>query len=167
LGLGSAFKYHATKVQQRVRIEELVVLLSSGDVDVRLKAVKALSGMRSVALEPAVPALLGALSDEHPDIRVLAVTTLYEAGSFGKPEDALVTTLVEYLDNQVPEARINAVRALAQLGCHAEPAIPAFTAALRHEDANMRAAAQYALGKIEASVYAAQQAAQKRQANCN
>ncbi len=152
LGLGGVFKYHSTKVQQRVRVEELVVLLSNGDVDVRLRAAKALSCMRPAALQPAVPALLGALSDEHAGIRVLAVTVLWRAGSFGKPEDAAVTTLMEYLDNQVPEVRINAARALGCLGWVAEPAIPALTAALRHEDADTRAAAQYALSRIEASV---------------
>ncbi len=154
LGWGGVFKYHSTKVQQRVRVEELVVLLSNDDVDVRLKATKALSCMRSAALEPAVPALLGALSDEHPGIRSLAVSILWRIGSFGKPEDTAVTTLVEYLDNQVPEARINGARALGRLGWRAEPAIPALTAARRHEDADMRAAAQYALSTIEASVQA-------------
>jgi hypothetical protein len=83
---------------------ELVRLISSGDGDVAMEAVRRAGGLKTAA---AVPALARVLGEPFRDLRVAAVTALVEIGTPGAMQ-----SLEKALDDVDRDVRLAAVKAL-------------------------------------------------------
>ena len=77
---------------------------------------------------PAVPALIEALSDVDPYVRVLAARSLAYIGQDAEPA---VPALIAALDDPNEAVRQTAARALGQIGSEAAEAIPALIERMR------------------------------------
>jgi HEAT repeats len=78
--------------------------------------------------EPAVPALVGALSDPEVNVRVQAARAL---ARIGPPAKAAVLALTKALDDPDAGVRQNAARALGQIGPDARDAVPELIRSLK------------------------------------
>ncbi|HEY2841241.1 MAG TPA: HEAT repeat domain-containing protein [Pirellulales bacterium] len=85
----------------------------------------------------AVPALIDALNDPNPDVRVEAARSLARMGDQGK---AAVPTLIERLSDPNEEVRQASARALGQMGPAAAEAVPALMALIKAPDAESQPA---------------------------
>lgn len=92
---------------------------------------KAVSALTSLGLK-AVPALVEATGDDHPEVRRGASKALHEIGP------ATVPFLIKGLRHENAAVREAAARGLYGLAPHAQKAIPALTAAAQDSDAFVR-----------------------------
>ena len=83
-----------------------------------------------------VPALIDALKDPNPDVRVQAARSLARMGDSGK---AAVPILIERLHDPNEEVRQASARALGQMGAAAADAVPALIAILKSPDSEAAA----------------------------
>lgn len=83
-----------------------------------------------------VPALMDALKDPNPDVRVQAARSLARMGDSGK---AAVPLLIERLHDPNEDVRQASARALGQMGPAAAEAVPALIAILKSPDSEAAA----------------------------
>lgn len=83
-----------------------------------------------------VPALIDALKDPSPEVRVQAARSLARMGDSGK---AAVPVLIERLHDPNEEVRQASARALGQMGPAAAQAVPALIAILKSPDSETAA----------------------------
>ncbi len=91
-----------------------------------------------------VPALIAAVADDHPDVRISAV----EALGLKPGRDASVAALIGALTDPDDEVRFNAALALARIGPAAAAAVPALARGLRDPNRYVRGYAVEALERI-------------------
>jgi HEAT repeat protein len=96
----------------------------------------------------AVPALVGLLAGDSPDLRVRAAVVLRQ---IGRPAAQALPELTRNVTHTDPDVRRTAVEALGAVGTADEAALAALTGAAGHADPVLRAAALTALGKCAAS----------------
>ena len=92
-----------------------------------------------------VPALLEALKDADPEVRLHAQLALANLGADALP------ALIEVLDKGDSDQRIMAAKMLANLGTlgqRLQEAVPALLKALKDKEPNVRRAAAFALSQI-------------------
>jgi HEAT repeat protein len=94
---------------------------------------------------PAIPTLIGLLTNTDAPIRVRACNALAEMGPQAAPA---VTVLIGRLGDSDRQVRWHAARALGEIGEAAKEAVPALTEAVRKETGINRAHAATALGQI-------------------
>jgi HEAT repeat protein len=115
------------------------------NVGARRAAIDALETLGAEA-SPAVPALVGALSDPDPFVRWSAIRVL---GRMGPDEiTKIVPGLIGALTDSDLDVRVAAARTLGQFGPAAQEAVPALTKAASAGDTDMRLAAIQALEGI-------------------
>ena len=125
----------------------LIEQLSSTDVSLRLRAAKALGGLRAGA-ESAVPALVLALGDGDGDVRRAAIAALRQIRPDVKVSKELIQAYVYDLIDPDDAIRLQAVRALGKFGPAAAGAVPALEARLNDADKDVRKAVTDALARI-------------------
>jgi HEAT repeat protein len=144
----------------RRAIVPLVSRLGDADRDVRAAAAEALGTIvaRPAMADRPVPAnaraaaaaLLGALRDEAPSVRIAAAMSLWSIGNSKQPEldfELAASTLGEGLGDPDPAVRRELVRALEAIGPRAsDDPPPAIVAALEDTDPSMRKQALSTLG---------------------
>jgi HEAT repeat protein len=108
-------------------------------------AAAAIAGFGAEAKE-AVPALIAALSDPHPDNRWSAVGAL---ANIGQEAREAVPALITALDDADEKMRWYAAWALSEIGPDARSAVPALMTALDDSDEDVRGYAARALGRIQ------------------
>ncbi len=119
------------------KLAALKLRLRTGDWVERLRAVREMGATGSPT---ALPALLGAVRDEHEAVRDAAVNAIAVFGTAARP------ILVALLSDPSPGLRATAATALGDLG-RAE-ALPALLEALYDEDDRVHAAAVKAIAQI-------------------
>jgi HEAT repeat protein len=92
----------------------------------------------------AIPALIQAVQSNDSDIDEPAITSL---GEIHSEPDVVIPFLIKYLDND--DLDDDAATALGNFGGLARPAVPKIIALLHADDHDTRAAAYYALLKID------------------
>ncbi len=161
-----------TQAEQAVPL--LIETLDSAHISVRRNSPRALGAIGAPAAAPAVPRLLGLLSDRDPEVRANAAMALwqierheraipaltamlagpragvYEAAvAFGQleavPEQAVLEALVGTFTHRDPAVRQAAARSAGAFG---EAALPAMQQALGSEHTEARQAALEALGWV-------------------
>lgn len=90
---------------------QLIADLKAPKPAVRIKAARTLPERTSEASQ-VVPALIGALQDEHTDVRRCAASGL---GSFGAEAKEAISALQESLRDREPSVRKTAATALSQI----------------------------------------------------
>jgi HEAT repeat protein len=123
-------------------VGEWVKRLKANDVKMRSKAAAALVYFANEAKEIVVPALAGALKDEHAGVRNVAIIALSVIGPDAK--DA-VPALIAAFNDKDEFVQSNAVRAVGQIG---PAAVPALIDVLRDKDSHMRRMAALGLGNM-------------------
>jgi HEAT repeat protein len=144
----------------RRAIAPLISRLGDADRDVRTAAAEALGTMvaQPAMADRPIPAdaravaaaLLRALRDEAPSVRIAAAMSLWSIGNSKQPEldfELAASALVEGLDDPDPAVRRELVRALGPIGPRAsDDPPPAIVAALVDTDPSMRNQALSTLG---------------------
>jgi hypothetical protein len=100
---------------------ELVRLITSGEHEVRLEAMRRAGAIKTAA---AVGPLTGAVADAHPEVRLTAVNALASIASPGSMQ-----ALERAIEDEVRDVRIAAVRSLAAQSYR--PALPRVEAAVK------------------------------------
>ena len=108
-------------------------------------AAAAISGFGADAKE-AIPELIVALSDPHPDNRWSAAGALAHMGTEAR---VAVPSLISLLDDADEKVRWYAAFALSEIGAEARAAVPALIRALDDSDEDVRGYAVRALGRIQ------------------
>jgi HEAT repeat protein len=127
---------------------DAVKALADRDPFVRWGAARALAGMglKGEAAARAVAGLAPLLKDDNADVRLGAATALQRYAAAAKGAVKELSAAVKDGDDEV---RLRAIATLAALGRGAgTDAVPALAAALKAEDAGVRAAAAGALGRV-------------------
>lgn len=93
----------------------------------------------------AVPALINALQDDNPIVRLHAVAALQ---AIGPEANEAVPGLIKELQNGNSKVRGNAAEALAVIGPWAEEAVPNLVNALQRDNPKVKVAAAWALGHL-------------------
>jgi HEAT repeat protein len=117
-------------------------LVDDNSKDVRLAAARALGAVQSHA---AAPALVKALKDESPAVRLAAAETLV---GLGVSAETVLPTLTGALKSELAEERDYAAGVLGQLGPEAAPAVLALQGALGEADPALAARIADTLGRI-------------------
>jgi HEAT repeat protein len=94
---------------------------------------------------PAVPALVPALDDPSPPVRLRA---LWALAVLGPDARAAVQPVGACLQDDDPRVRLLAAQTLTAMGPHARPAVPLLAKALRDPDAGVRLQAAWALHAV-------------------
>ena len=110
----------------------------------RRQAIEALGALRA-ADDVAVGAMLGALRDPAPEVRLAALKAL---GLIPWRVSAAVHDLPNCLSDTSPEIRVQAAKLLGSIGPGARSALPDLKRCLRDDAVPVRAAAQAAIDKV-------------------
>jgi HEAT repeat protein len=121
--------------------------LSSRDVGLRLRAAKALGGLRLNSLS-ALPALRAALSDSDGDVRRAAATAIRLIQPDAKPTKELLQVLVLDLTDPDDGIRLLAVRSLGRYGTAASSTLPEVEKLLTDPERDVRKAAADAMTRM-------------------
>ena len=108
----------------RARLSDLLELLDADEPAIRFWGVTGLVALREEAA-PATEALLDALKDPAPNVRVAAAEALCNVG---RVDDAM-PVLIDGLQHETAFIRLRAINVLDGLGENARPALPAIKAA--------------------------------------
>jgi HEAT repeat protein len=119
------------------------VLAADGDARVRQTAAAALV-QAGASARPAEPAILQALGDDDPTVRVFAAGVV---GQLGQPRAAL-PVLIDGLSDADPAVRAEAAGLLGAVDAAPEAVIDPLISALRDDDIEVRLAAADALGQV-------------------
>mgnify|MGYP001315087227 FL=1 len=98
------------KWEKKKKVKKLLSVLNADDKEVRIHAIRALSGFDSLDV---INALVSFLRDPNPDIRAAAVDTLGKIGS-GKAVEFVRFMLEKETDENVREAAKNALAAIKE-----------------------------------------------------
>jgi HEAT repeat protein len=120
--------------------------LEQSDVSTRFAALTDL-GFLGPEAKSAVPAIVQAMQDKEPQIRLSAAFSLMVIDP-NKAKGAAIPVLIEALKSPLPDIRKNAAISLRQLGPDARQAIPALTEVLGDDDVRVHTAAADALVSI-------------------
>jgi HEAT repeat protein len=132
-------------------IDDLIVALTSTSTDTRYHAAEILGGMGSSAGR-AGPALVNALEDKDPVVRMAAKAALDEIGvtfEYSPSVSQHIEDLITSLRDPNPNIRAEAAYDLGNLGPQATLALSALRLAQDDPDARVRSAATLAIMKIE------------------
>jgi len=130
---------------------ELTSMLRDGDSETKQEAAQGLMSLPPGMADPAVPALIQALSDARPEVRSAAATTLgFLSESAAAPA---VPELARLIRTEGAVKSPCYILALRQLGQAAAPAVPALREAMRTNDADPLLLSQMAevLGNVGAA----------------
>jgi HEAT repeat protein len=94
----------------------------------------------------ALPALIEAMGDENPEVRVEAAVAVLRIDPWNQRPIPVITNVL--LNSREPMSRSSAALALSRLGPGAVPAVPALIQALKDTDDHVRECAAQALGHV-------------------
>ena len=124
-------------------VEQLITMLDSGSLDVRVAACEGLGSYGASA--EAIPALSRALADAEYDVRLAASRAL---DRLDVDQGARVPGLIEALADEESRVRRAAASALGEIGPSAEAAVPTLIKALADKDRPVRQVAAATLDRL-------------------
>lgn len=135
-------KESTTEFEDGKSLDDWIKMLKTGDAKARASACVAIREMGRTAKE-AIPALVAALKDTDPYVRIEATVAL---GAIGP---AAIPALTEALKSSNRYQRMGACLSLGHMAANAKDAIPALEAAFKDKNASVRAHAAQAVWRID------------------